>query len=180
MDEIADLIKNGEEIIVTDNKTGEDITSSILSQLVGRDLSDEGKEVPKEILTGLLRKGGEGLLGSARNYVGLWQRIVNKAGDRIDKMGDLIDKKDEALDLDDDRVEENIPQNDEVQIWLAEQIDARVERSLKKKNLATKQQIYKLNADMKELSAKIDVLQGIYGDLLGSVTKQTRSKKSSR
>jgi len=178
MDEIADLVKNGEEIIVVDNQTGKEITSSILSQLVSRNLSDEGKEVPKELLTDLLRKGSEGLLGSARKYVGMWQRVVTVAGDRIDKIEDLIDKKQDVSNIDEKHMEEVILRQDkEVRKWIEDRINEGIEQSLRKKNFATKKQIYSLKSDIKKVSEKIDMLQTIYKDLPGSIHKTEKNRR---
>ena len=47
MDRLAELIKSGEEVSIVDNETGDDLTSSIVSQLLAREDSDTDKAVPR-------------------------------------------------------------------------------------------------------------------------------------
>jgi polyhydroxyalkanoate synthesis repressor PhaR len=58
LDGINDLIRQGEEIKVIDNVTGEDLTAVILSQVI---LDNEKKRngfLPRAVLTGLIQSGG--------------------------------------------------------------------------------------------------------------------------
>ena len=84
LDRIAELIRDGEEIEVIDNQTGEDITASILSQILSREKKE--KAVPPRLLTQLLRKGSGTLADYARKYAALWQNAVTMAEDEIDRL----------------------------------------------------------------------------------------------
>ncbi len=61
LDEIADLIKNGtEEISVIGNDTGEDLTSSIVSQILAKDKKAKSNDLAAGVLIRLLRMGYPG------------------------------------------------------------------------------------------------------------------------
>jgi polyhydroxyalkanoate synthesis repressor PhaR len=68
---IAALIQAGEQVQVVDNESGEDITSSILTQVV---LQSRGgaDRLPTQVLTGLIRTGGDTIVGMRRS---IWSAI---------------------------------------------------------------------------------------------------------
>lgn len=162
MDGIAKLVEDGEEIVVIDNTTGEDITTIILSQLISRNLSNNIQNASSEMLTTLLRKGSGGLFNFARKPVGLLQRAASLTGGSIDKFEDFItilhgDPDQDDLENQDDQEAED--QSSELKQWLNETIDGRIEQALKKNNLATKKQISTLRAEIKKLTKKIEMTQ---------------------
>lgn len=63
---IAALIQAGEQVQVTDNETGEDITAPILAQVV---LQARGgkSSLPTHVLTGLIQTSGDTLAGLGRS-----------------------------------------------------------------------------------------------------------------
>jgi polyhydroxyalkanoate synthesis repressor PhaR len=65
---IAALIQAGEQVQVLDNETGEDITSTILTQVVLQSRGG-GDRLPTQVLTGLIRAGGDTIAGMRRSIV---------------------------------------------------------------------------------------------------------------
>ncbi len=62
---IAELLEAGEEVSVIDNETGDDITSVALSQILVN--SERNQEtVPKNLLSGLVHRGGDVLYSALR------------------------------------------------------------------------------------------------------------------
>ena len=68
---IAGLIQAGEAVQVLDNETGEDITASILTQVVLQARSGADR-LPTQVLTGLIRAGGDTIAGVRRS---IWATI---------------------------------------------------------------------------------------------------------
>jgi polyhydroxyalkanoate synthesis repressor PhaR len=68
---IAALIQAGEQVQVLDNETGEDITSSILTQVVLQSRGG-GDRLPTQVLTGLIQAGGDTIAGVRRSF---WSAI---------------------------------------------------------------------------------------------------------
>jgi len=160
MDDIAALIEAGDEIIVIDNTSGEDITSAILSQLVSKNLSGNIQDASSEVLTGLLRKGGGEFFNYARKHVGLLQRAASLTSGGIDKIENFIAINKDDDDQDEEQTEnEVLLENSELMKWISGKIDEGVKLSVKKHNLATKKQIDALKKEVKELTAKIEMLE---------------------
>jgi polyhydroxyalkanoate synthesis repressor PhaR len=68
---IAALIQAGDSVQVLDNETGEDITASILTQVVLQVRSGADR-LPTQVLTGLIRAGGDTIAGVRRS---IWATI---------------------------------------------------------------------------------------------------------
>lgn len=63
LDQVAELIRDGETVQVVDNVTGEDITAQTLTQIVLDEGKRGGSVLPTEMLHDLLRRGGRVLEG---------------------------------------------------------------------------------------------------------------------
>lgn len=61
LDGIAKLVQDGEAVQVLDNETGEDITPSILAQVVLQARGRSTAQLPTQFLTGLIQIGGDTL-----------------------------------------------------------------------------------------------------------------------
>ncbi len=59
LDEIADLVRAGEEIVVTDNATGNDLTAETLAKVVLEEQASRRRPLPPQFLHDLLRGGGK-------------------------------------------------------------------------------------------------------------------------
>jgi polyhydroxyalkanoate synthesis repressor PhaR len=90
LDGIAELIRAGEQIQVVDNETGEDITASILAQVVAQ-TRGRGSLLPTNVLTDLIQAGGETIAEMRRS---IWDRLGGAAlvdteiGRRLERLRD--------------------------------------------------------------------------------------------
>ncbi len=70
---ISELIREGQEVCVIDNETGEEITPIVLSQILvdGQKQRDRGgsEAVPGRVLSELIQRGGDTLYGILRRSV---------------------------------------------------------------------------------------------------------------
>ena len=86
LDGIGDLIREGNEIQVTDNATGEDLTALTLTQII---LDQERKQsgvLSHSALTSLIRAGGDRLSALQRGLfspLGLWNQIDEEIKRRV-------------------------------------------------------------------------------------------------
>lgn len=69
LDGIARLVQDGEPVQVLDNESGDDITSSILAQVVLTARGRSGPQLPTQLLTGLIQIGGDTLSNLRRTLV---------------------------------------------------------------------------------------------------------------
>jgi polyhydroxyalkanoate synthesis repressor PhaR len=78
LDGIAGLVQQGEAVQVLDNETGEDITPTILAQVVLQSRSRSVQPLPTHLLTGLIQIGGDTLTNLRRTL------FASLGGDLID------------------------------------------------------------------------------------------------
>lgn len=79
LDGIAKLVQDGEAVQVLDNETGEEITPSILAQVVLQARGRSASQLPTQLLTGLIQIGGDTLTNLRR---GLFASLGG--GDMVD------------------------------------------------------------------------------------------------
>ncbi len=61
LDGIASLIRDGDEVTIIDHKTDEDLTAVTLTQIIFEQEKKQSGFLPKSVLTGLVRTGGDTL-----------------------------------------------------------------------------------------------------------------------
>jgi len=152
MAQLSELIKQGEEVMVIDNRTGEDITTAIISQLIGRDTQEKDKTVSSQLLMQLLRKGGGTLTDYAKKYMSLWQGAFNMAEDEVTQLVNRLVKNKELSISEAGKLKKEIMgYTTSLKSWISDRIDKRVGEGLQSMNLAT-------NDHLKVLSVKVDAL----------------------
>ena len=152
MAQLSELIKQGEEVMVIDNRTGEDITTAIISQLIGRDTQEKDKTVSSQLLMQLLRKGGGTLTDYAKKYMSLWQGAFNMAEEEVTQLVNRLVKNKELSISEAGKLKKEIMgYTTSLKGWISDRIDKRVGEGLQSMNLAT-------NDHLKALSVKVDAL----------------------
>ena len=152
MDQLSDLIKQGEEVMVIDNRTGEDITAAVISQLIGRDSKEKDRTVSSQVLMQLLRKGGGTLTDYAKKYMSLWQGAFDMAEDEVSQLVNRLVKNKELSIAEATKLKKEIlGYTSTLKTWISDSIDKRVGEVLQSMNLAT-------NDNIKALTAKVDAL----------------------
>ena len=76
LDEIAEMVKAGDEVQIVDNKTGEDLSSVTLAQIVYEEEKKQKSILPLSALRHIIRSGGD-----------LFQRRVSPAQGDVDSGG---------------------------------------------------------------------------------------------
>ena len=159
---LSELIKQGKDILVIDNETGEDLTASIVSSLIATTSGKAGNTVSSGVLIQLFRKGGNALTGYAKRYVSFWQRSFTMAEDEIDDMVKKLVKskeisKSEGISL----KKEIMGFTASLKGWISDTVDKRLKEVLSATNLATKDQVSELNARIKTLENKLKKFEEI-------------------
>jgi polyhydroxyalkanoate synthesis repressor PhaR len=70
LDGIARLVQDGESVQILDNETGDDITSSILAQVVLQARGRSAPQLPTTLLTGMIQLGGDTIANLRRTLFG--------------------------------------------------------------------------------------------------------------
>lgn len=179
-DKLAELIKKGEEVAIIDNRTGEDLTTAIVSQLIGMDSKDKEKDsaVSSKLLMQLLRKGGGTLTDYAKKYVSLFQGALTMAEDEIDKLVNKLVKNKELSLSEGNRLKmEIVGYTNALKGWISESIDKRVGDVFDAMNLATNDDIKALSAKVDALAKKVKQLEKTTVKTVKKPTKKTASPK---
>jgi len=81
---ISELVREGHDICVIDNETGEEITPIVLSQiLVDDQRENRGERVSGTLLTELIQRGGDALYSLVRRGVGDVETNLNEMRDNV-------------------------------------------------------------------------------------------------
>jgi polyhydroxyalkanoate synthesis repressor PhaR len=192
MDEIAELVRAGEDVRITDNTNGEDITQEIASQLVGRVFDGQARKLPPAVLMQLLRRGSGGIVDYTRKYLSFWQNALNFAEDELDKVDTFIGREKSSTGAKrETRPEKNSGkaglEDAAMSRLLDERIERRIEDALQGRDSALKEELTRLSAETARLAARISAIETVFskvlkpagGDSDGSTakTKKARSRR---
>jgi polyhydroxyalkanoate synthesis repressor PhaR len=83
LDGIAALIRQGEEVQIVDHTSGDDLTALTLTQIILEQERKEGGYLPRSVLTGLIRAGGDTLTNLRRTLVS--SDLLRQVDEEIDR-----------------------------------------------------------------------------------------------
>jgi polyhydroxyalkanoate synthesis repressor PhaR len=91
LEEVAVLIRSGEDVRVEDADSGDDLTSSILSKIIAEGHRKGGAlELPQKLLVDLIQRPSETVLGAVRTSVSAGQRTVGQMSDEVGRLIDSV------------------------------------------------------------------------------------------
>ena len=73
LQDILELVREGEDVEVVDSRTGEDLTSVTLAQAMAEEEKTEGSKLPLDVLKDLIKRGSESL-----DEIGRVSRLAGK------------------------------------------------------------------------------------------------------
>jgi polyhydroxyalkanoate synthesis repressor PhaR len=158
LDRIAQLIRDGEEVQITDHQTGEDLTAVTLTQIIFEQEKKAGGFLPRAVLTGLIQSGGHTLTELKRTIAaqsGFLQQVNNEIERRIQaliKDGDLDQEEGEQLQaklisVDDSSPKPDFPSDDEI------------EQILIRRGIPSQEDLRSLNEKLDELVSKLEDME---------------------
>ena len=160
LDGISELIKAGKKISVIDNKSGDDLTSGIVSQILARDGQVKSNDLASRVLIQMLRKGPGTLVDYGKKYVSLWDRALTMADEEIDKLVDRLIKDKEISESEGSALKKDMTgRADDLKNWIGEKIDQRVNEILNVMNLVSKEHVAGLTGEIKALTKKVEKLE---------------------
>ncbi|MBI2344068.1 MAG: polyhydroxyalkanoate synthesis regulator DNA-binding domain-containing protein [Deltaproteobacteria bacterium] len=93
LEDIAELVKQGEDVHVVDNATKEDLTSVTLSQIIFEEEKRQKNVLPLATLTNIIRSGGETLRGFAHKAFESGVRELEHVRDEVSEAVDGLVRK---------------------------------------------------------------------------------------
>ena len=87
LEEVAVLVRSGEDVRVEDADSGEDLTGQVLTKII----ADENRKggamlVPPKILVDLIQRPGEAVFDAVRNSVNAGQRTVGQVSGEVGRI----------------------------------------------------------------------------------------------
>lgn len=83
LDEIADWVRSGQEVRVTDNATSDDVTAQTLAQVILEEGRSGRSKLTSELLHDLIRQGEQALTTGAANVRQGVNRLLQASADRL-------------------------------------------------------------------------------------------------
>ena len=154
---IASLVREGEDIHVVDNETGEDITGLVLSQIL-RDLERQGSFLPQTLLTALVRRGSGGLKhlrGSLQASLKALEALEDEIQERVDSMAE---RGEITLTEAQEFREELLARARQRQSSMEDSILEEIEDSLARLGVPTRSDVEGLHSQLDEIGIKLDSL----------------------
>ncbi len=160
LDKIAKLLKAGEEVSVLDNKTGEDITATTVSQILARTKQGQSDNGASNVMIQLLRKGPGTLVDYGKRYLSLWDRALTMADEEIDRLVERLVKEKEITPSEGSRLKKDmLNRAEDLKKWISEKTDQRINEALDLMNLASREQVTELTEKIDTLTRKVQNLE---------------------
>ena len=157
LDGIAELIRDGAEVQVVDHTTEEDLTAVTLTQIIFEQEKRNSGFLPKSVLTGLVRAGGD-TLNTLRRSLNSPLELLKHVDEEIEKrLQTLVEQgemaREEAVALGEKLI--SAGQEKSKELFSGQQ---RLERLLNVRGVPSREEVEELTSQIETLSAKIDSL----------------------
>lgn len=171
LDGIAELIREGREVTIIDHTTEEDLTAVTLTQIIFEQEKKAGGFLPKSVLTGLVRTGGD-TLNTLRRGLLVPLDLVKQVDSEIERrLGELINKgelaKEEGLRLRDKLLSFSGQESE-----MTQEGEEEVQTFLSKHDLPTREEIDRLNRQIDTLTEQLNQLILRADETQGAGTKK--------
>ena len=157
LDGIADLIRQGNEVTIIDNESGEDITALTLTQIIYEQEKKQSGFLPNSILTGLIQASGDRINTIQRAVsasVSYWHQIDEEIRLRIQKLvneGDLSEV--EGIKLLDKLL------NQDMLSTRKSLTEEQLQQALDDREIPTRKELEALMSQLDDLSIKLEEVQ---------------------
>lgn len=154
---ISSLVRDGQEVQVVDNKTGDDITTLVLSQVL-RDQQRQGSFLPRSILTALVTRGAgslKQLRSPLQTSLQALRALEEDAHERIDT---LASRGEITLTEAQELREEMAARARDRQAAAEERIAQEIQDSLVRLDVPTQTELVGLRSQLDQIEAKVDSL----------------------
>lgn len=157
LDGIAELIRDGAEVQVVDHTTDEDLTAVTLTQIIFEQEKRNSGFLPKSVLTGLVRAGGD-TLNTLRRNLNSPLELLKHVDEEIEKrLQTLVEQgemaREDAITLSEKLIAAGHEKSKE--LFSGQQ---RLERLLNVRGVPSREEVEELTSQIESLSAKIDSL----------------------
>jgi len=158
LDQIANLVREGEELQVVDNTSGEDLTALTLSQII---LEQEKKQkgfLPHSVLSALVEAGGKPM-SSLRQRLESPLGFLRQVDTEIERRIQTLIQRGEIAEESGRKLRDQLLEHSPLMGSATTQNDEKIEQILKDRNIPTNEDIQNLIKQIEALSEKINELE---------------------
>jgi polyhydroxyalkanoate synthesis repressor PhaR len=155
--DIVSLVRAGEEIQVTDNSTGEDMTTLVLSQIL-REQERRGSFLPQSLLASLIRTSGGSLKQLRKSFQASLKALQVLEDEVRENLDTLVDRGEISLAEAQGLREELLTRAEHSQAALEDRLSREIEASLIRLGIPTRSAMDGLNIRLEEIETKVDAL----------------------
>ena len=159
LEQIAELIRGGQEIQVIDNVTGEDLTAVVLTQIILEQEKKQAGFVPSAILAGLVQSGGR-TINSLRQSLTNPHDLIQQIDTEIDQRIQYLINRGELAEEEARRWREKLLTFSTGETNQSSPIDPdSLARLLKERGVPSRDEIHQLAQQLATLASQIEDLQ---------------------
>jgi polyhydroxyalkanoate synthesis repressor PhaR len=144
LDDVAALIRAGEDVRVVDNETGDDLTDVTLAQVIFAEARHKAARLPRGVLSLLIRAG--------QTPVQAWSRQLQHTIDALVEEGELSESAADRLRSLPDPLEAG------QRLW-PDIAESRLQAALHRLNLPSHDDVQELRARLDELAEQLEELE---------------------
>jgi polyhydroxyalkanoate synthesis repressor PhaR len=158
LEEIAELIRRGQNVSVVDNATGEDLTALTLTQVIFEQEKKQSGFLPHSILTDLIQAGGDRLSTlqqTLASSIGLWRHVDDEIKLRIQaliKQGEIAETEGQRL------LEKLLSLGKLAPGSGSNELEMEIEKLLEARKVPSREEINDILQQLETLAVKLDEL----------------------
>lgn len=156
LEDISQLILEGNDVEVRDHETGEDLTGMTLSQIIFEREKRNAGYLPSALLTNLIRTGGD-TLGYMRRSLHASVSALRMLEGEIDQRIDALVRRGEIAEDEAERLRKEIKAGS-AELQIPGPLDQRVEAALRRFNLPSRVDMVRLQNQVDELTRAVEAL----------------------
>jgi len=157
LEDIALLVRAGDEIQVVDSKSGGDITTLALSQILRKQERKEGF-LPQSLLTSLIRRGSGGLGQLTKSFQAALKALQVLEDEVQENIDGLVERGEISVAEAQELREDLLARARHNQAILEERIFREIESSLIRLGVPTASDLEGVKSHLDEIEAKVDSL----------------------
>ncbi len=155
LQEIATLLRQGEEIQVVDHATGEDLTALTLSQVILEQEKRRSGFLPQPVLAGLIQAGGE-RLSTLRRALASPLELAHHVDEEIERRLQSLISRGELAAEEGLRLREKLVRPSELPPGARWPSEAELERVLDERGVPSQQDLQQILAQLEALASKLE------------------------
>jgi polyhydroxyalkanoate synthesis repressor PhaR len=152
---IASLIRQGREVQVIDNASGEDLTTLVLTQVILEQEKQQSGFMPRSVLTGLVQASGH-TLSRMRHVLANPADWLHQVNEEIEQRIELLRQRGELTEIEADDLRQKLLNQGESDI--PEIDEATFQRLLAEQDLPSRQELDLLNQQLDTLLEQLSSL----------------------